>query len=731
MGDRGGAYDSATGAFSPGPVDGAYYEALFAKADVTGSNALGGAEAVKFLSRSGLPVPVLKQVWDVSVKGKPSMGRQEFRTAMRLISIAQAAVSKSRNPLTVVTAVALEKTAARPVPFPTFSGISVPLPAPPQLQPQQPQQQSQQQPQQPGSGAASPWTILPASRQQYEAYFKSQPLTPDGRLTGQAAVGFFNKSGLNRDILRKIWNLSDVDKDGHLSQEEFCIAFHLVLCASKRNMLIPDALPAELRPQSAQSGLSNGAAANPSSSPSSMVDALSSMGASMLQETLVSTGVAKSVPSASPATSTPPLAAAPTMMPTSTPQQQPPQQQPPQQQPPQQQPPQQQPQQTIKLNKLPGEVMMSGPETSKVAADSSVLNGSLKELTLSVKQSTARAVGEIATIKGDISTMRAERKVLQQELEQEERAFRDHCEELKRLDAELRTLRSEVDASRSQLTSLRQQSFEAREKAAAKQAEIKSVRSAIAEKRPIPTSSQTPPIAPAATQHPADVGRAKSASPSPSGTTASKPMDSFLAQELSKASTGQKKKRAAPKPPTPSAASSGGPPPAPVRAATPKADVAVAKKPEPAPAPDAPAVEQNAFDADFPSTEDGAFDAFPTPADDGPSMDLGPFDAFPDDDGGAAATTDDGDGDKFLNPFPSDDAAFGDFADDTGPTGGVGAGAGDGANAATNAGDDWAAFDSGADAFAAFDAADGAGNDADFGDFGAFDEDTNFDFGQP
>ena len=46
---------------------------------------------------SGPAVPVLKQVWEVSVRGKPVMGRQEFRTAMRLISIAQAAAKIPRS----------------------------------------------------------------------------------------------------------------------------------------------------------------------------------------------------------------------------------------------------------------------------------------------------------------------------------------------------------------------------------------------------------------------------------------------------------------------------------------------------------------------------------------------------------------------------------------------------------------------------------------------------------
>jgi epidermal growth factor receptor substrate 15 len=39
-----------------------------------------------------------------------------------------------------------------------------------------------------------------------------------------------------------VWALSDVDKDNHLNKEEFAIAFHLIVCASKRDLPVPEVL---------------------------------------------------------------------------------------------------------------------------------------------------------------------------------------------------------------------------------------------------------------------------------------------------------------------------------------------------------------------------------------------------------------------------------------------------------------------------------------------------------
>ena len=52
-----------------------------------------------------------------------------------------------------------------------------------------------------------------------------------GKLNGDAARTFFMRSGLQQQILGRIWVLSDNDKDGQLSSNEFNVAMKLVRMA--------------------------------------------------------------------------------------------------------------------------------------------------------------------------------------------------------------------------------------------------------------------------------------------------------------------------------------------------------------------------------------------------------------------------------------------------------------------------------------------------------------------
>ncbi|XP_065324265.1 intersectin-1-like isoform X2 [Gordionus sp. m RMFG-2023] len=69
--------------------------------------------------------------------------------------------------------------------------------------------------------------ISDEDRIKYEDYFSQ--LTPiNGLITGINAKQFFLKSGFSNLILASIWDLSDIDKDGMLDKNEFCIAMHLI-----------------------------------------------------------------------------------------------------------------------------------------------------------------------------------------------------------------------------------------------------------------------------------------------------------------------------------------------------------------------------------------------------------------------------------------------------------------------------------------------------------------------
>lgn len=55
------------------------------------------------------------------------------------------------------------------------------------------------------------------------------------------------ESKLPFDMLGKIWDLADLDKDGSLNRHEFMIAMHLVYKALEKHT-IPSTLPPELMP---------------------------------------------------------------------------------------------------------------------------------------------------------------------------------------------------------------------------------------------------------------------------------------------------------------------------------------------------------------------------------------------------------------------------------------------------------------------------------------------------
>ena len=79
----------------------------------------------------------------------------------------------------------------------------------------------------------------------YQPAFMSA--SSDGFVTGAAAKTLFTSSGVQKDNLRKIWDLSDIDKDGKLDLSEFVVAMYLLDCAKAGNTL-PVQLEAEIVP---------------------------------------------------------------------------------------------------------------------------------------------------------------------------------------------------------------------------------------------------------------------------------------------------------------------------------------------------------------------------------------------------------------------------------------------------------------------------------------------------
>lgn len=89
------------------------------------------------------------------------------------------------------------------------------------------------------------FAISDSQKEYYVKQFMSKEPDVTRCITGSTAKSFFEKSGLSMNQLSDIWKLSDIDQDGCLSLDEFCIAMHLTVL--KRNGIdVPKRLPASL-----------------------------------------------------------------------------------------------------------------------------------------------------------------------------------------------------------------------------------------------------------------------------------------------------------------------------------------------------------------------------------------------------------------------------------------------------------------------------------------------------
>uniref|UniRef100_A0A7S4JNC5 Calmodulin n=1 Tax=Odontella aurita TaxID=265563 RepID=A0A7S4JNC5_9STRA len=78
-----------------------------------------------------------------------------------------------------------------------------------------------------------------------------EALGPEGGfLSPQTARDVLVKTGLGKDELRKIWNLSDIDRDGYFDHEEYVVAMFLCDAVIQKGRPIPESLPPSVVPPS-------------------------------------------------------------------------------------------------------------------------------------------------------------------------------------------------------------------------------------------------------------------------------------------------------------------------------------------------------------------------------------------------------------------------------------------------------------------------------------------------
>lgn len=92
----------------------------------------------------------------------------------------------------------------------------------------------------------SPWTITLDATKQYYKIFHDMDKENAKELGPHILVPFFMKSGLTRDMLANIWDLSDLNKSGFLNVSEFIVATFLINNVKSMRGTLPQKVYPEL-----------------------------------------------------------------------------------------------------------------------------------------------------------------------------------------------------------------------------------------------------------------------------------------------------------------------------------------------------------------------------------------------------------------------------------------------------------------------------------------------------
>ncbi|XP_061822656.1 intersectin-1 isoform X1 [Nerophis lumbriciformis] len=282
----------------------AKHDQQFLSLSPTAGGYITGDQARNFFIQSGLPPPILAQIWalaDMNSDGR--MDIQEFSIAMKLIKL-----KLQGHPLPPTLPLSMKQP---PLPLPPQSGFGMPpmaaiapplpgvppLPLPPLPVGVSPSLVSAAPPplpqpmangalptgmMQPMSGFSHPassvskasfnrssaklqkgpsfdaasaqpplaqvdWAVPQSSRLKYRQLFNSHDKMMSGHLTGPQARTILMQSSLPQGQLASIWSLSDIDQDGKLTAEEFILAMHLIDMAMS-GVPLPPVLPPDYIP---------------------------------------------------------------------------------------------------------------------------------------------------------------------------------------------------------------------------------------------------------------------------------------------------------------------------------------------------------------------------------------------------------------------------------------------------------------------------------------------------
>ncbi|OBT87565.1 hypothetical protein VE02_03772 [Pseudogymnoascus sp. 03VT05] len=236
------------------------YAALFEKSGAQ-DGILGGEQAKQIFERAGLPNEVLGRIWYLAdTEHRGALTVTEFIIAMHLLASSKSGAMRT---LPNVLPAGLIEAAARRPPLRQLSGVTGGPPAVPPI----PRQftghnlgRTASPLSKPAFGQVPPspgtWAISPADKNRFDSIYATIDKTNRGFITGDEAVPFFSNSKLPEEALAQIWDLADINSQGHLTRDEFAVAMYLIRQQrGKRDGrdALPATLPAELIPPSMRS----------------------------------------------------------------------------------------------------------------------------------------------------------------------------------------------------------------------------------------------------------------------------------------------------------------------------------------------------------------------------------------------------------------------------------------------------------------------------------------------
>lgn len=208
---------------------------FFEQLDPDKTGRILAVDAATFLRSSGIATSDLALIWDLSDRNKVgALDLLGLSTAIKLVALVQNGIQPTAENLK------MNVPAAKFSGYPSFPSSGPGTPDRVGTPPSRPSR-----PTLPDKSGES-WVVSPQSRAQYESIFHSLNPT-NGKLSGGKVKPILQKSGLHVGLLGQIWELSDVDRDGHLDMEEFSLAMFL-LNKARQGEKTPTSLPANYIP---------------------------------------------------------------------------------------------------------------------------------------------------------------------------------------------------------------------------------------------------------------------------------------------------------------------------------------------------------------------------------------------------------------------------------------------------------------------------------------------------